>query len=148
MQIENWGTKGFLGALVVKNPPGNAGDTGSIPDWGTRIPHAPPQLQPTQTGACSQQREPVLATEGPSLTHGGPAGSRQDLTQPRKWTNAKTRPEARAQGHTASPQQDRVVSRNSESNFCTRNAHEKGNTLKYKSLQYTLKNCINVEEGI
>ena len=48
MQIENWGNEDFLGGLVVKNPPGNAGDTGSIPSWGTRTPHAPPQLQPMQ----------------------------------------------------------------------------------------------------
>jgi len=25
---------------VVKNPPSNAGDTGSIPGWGIEIPHA------------------------------------------------------------------------------------------------------------
>ena len=27
-------------SLVVKNPPGSAGDAGSIPGWGTKIPHA------------------------------------------------------------------------------------------------------------
>ena len=31
---------------MVKNPPHNAGDAGSIPDWGTKIPHASEQLQP------------------------------------------------------------------------------------------------------
>ena len=30
----------FWGGPVVKNPPCNAGDTGSIHGWGTRIPHA------------------------------------------------------------------------------------------------------------
>ena len=30
----------FLGGPVVKNPPSNAGDSGSIPGQGTRIPHA------------------------------------------------------------------------------------------------------------
>ena len=25
---------------MAKNPPSNAGDAGSIPDWGTKIPHA------------------------------------------------------------------------------------------------------------
>ena len=30
----------FPGGPVVKNPPCNAGDTGSIHGWGTRIPHA------------------------------------------------------------------------------------------------------------
>ena len=30
----------FSGGPVVKNPPFNAGDTGSIPGWGTKVPHA------------------------------------------------------------------------------------------------------------
>ena len=30
----------FLGGLVVENLPSNAGDLGSIPDQGTKIPHA------------------------------------------------------------------------------------------------------------
>ena len=34
------------GVLVVKNPPANAGDTGSIPGLGTKIPHAVEQLSP------------------------------------------------------------------------------------------------------
>ena len=32
------------GGPVVKNPPSNAGDKGSIPGWGTKIPHAVGQL--------------------------------------------------------------------------------------------------------
>ena len=36
----------FPGGPVVKNLPHNAGDAGSIPDWGTKIPHASEQLQP------------------------------------------------------------------------------------------------------
>ena len=41
----------FPGNLVVKNPPSNAGDAGSIPGLGTKIPHAirkahVPQLRP------------------------------------------------------------------------------------------------------
>ena len=39
---------------VVKNPFSNAGDAGFIPDWGTKIPHAPGQLSPPAT------REPHL----------------------------------------------------------------------------------------
>ena len=31
---------------VVKNPPSNAGDEGSIPGWGTRVPHAVGQPSP------------------------------------------------------------------------------------------------------
>ena len=34
---------------MVKNPPCNAGNTGSIPDWGTKIPHAAEQLSPHTT---------------------------------------------------------------------------------------------------
>ena len=34
----------FLGSPVVKNPPCNAGDASSIPDWGTQIPCATRQL--------------------------------------------------------------------------------------------------------
>ena len=34
---------GFPGGLMVKNPPYNAGDMGSVTGWGTRIPHATEQ---------------------------------------------------------------------------------------------------------
>ena len=62
----------FPGGPVVKNPPYNAGDKGSIPGWGTKIPHAAGQLSPrapqlrslrTSTRAC------VLQTT--ELTHSG-----------------------------------------------------------------------------
>ena len=36
----------FSGGPVVKNPPSSAGDVGSIPGWGTKIPHATGQLSP------------------------------------------------------------------------------------------------------
>ena len=36
---------------MVKNPPTNAGDTGSIPGQGTKIPHAPEQLGPRTSTA-------------------------------------------------------------------------------------------------
>ena len=35
---------GLPGDPVVKNPPSNAGDVGSIPGRGTKIPHAVGQL--------------------------------------------------------------------------------------------------------
>ena len=54
----------FPAGPVVKNPPYNAGDTGSIPGQGTKIPHAVGQLspratttEPTRTGACAPQLE-------------------------------------------------------------------------------------------
>ena len=36
----------FPGGPVVKNLLSNAGDAGSIPGWGTKIPHAAGQLSP------------------------------------------------------------------------------------------------------
>ena len=47
---------GFPGGPVVKNLPCNAGDTGLIPGWGTKIPHVEEQLIPrvTTTELASQ----------------------------------------------------------------------------------------------
>ena len=42
-------SRDFPGGPVVKNPPSNAGDTGSIPGQGTKIPHAVGQLSPCAT---------------------------------------------------------------------------------------------------
>ena len=42
-------SRDFPGGPVVKNPPSNAGDIGSIPGWGTKIPHATGQLSPHTT---------------------------------------------------------------------------------------------------
>ena len=39
---------------MVKNPPSNAGDVGSIPGRGTKIPHATGQLSPR---AATKQKE-------------------------------------------------------------------------------------------
>ena len=44
----------FPGGPVVKNPPSNAGDRGSIPGWGTKIPHALGQLS-----LCAATTEPT-----------------------------------------------------------------------------------------
>ena len=38
----------FPGGPVLKNPPCNAGDTGSIPGQGTKIPHVVEQLKPVR----------------------------------------------------------------------------------------------------
>ena len=48
----------FPDGPVVKNPPRNAGDEGSIPDWGTEIPCAMEQLSPRATTT-----EPVAQLE-------------------------------------------------------------------------------------
>ena len=51
----------FPGGPVVKNLPSNAGDAGSIPGWGTKIPHAEGQLTPcaTTTDLSASTREPA-----------------------------------------------------------------------------------------
>ena len=59
---------------MVKNPPCNKGDPGSIPGQGTVIPNAAEQLNPCTTttesqssGACSTQLESLCpATTEPS----------------------------------------------------------------------------------
>ena len=47
---QNWH---FPGGPVVKNPPINAGDEGSIPGQGTKMSHASGQLSP-----CTATTEP------------------------------------------------------------------------------------------
>ena len=56
---------------MVKNLPSNAGDAGSIPGWGTKIPHAAGQLSP-----CATTREkPAWDVE--------PTHHNKDPTQPK-----------------------------------------------------------------
>ena len=62
----------FPGGPVVKNPPSNAGNAGSIPGQGTKIPQATEQLSPctrTTEFACLNQRACVPQTTDP--THSG-----------------------------------------------------------------------------
>ena len=47
---------------MVKNSPSSAGDTGSTPDWGTKIPHASEQLSP-----LAATTEPSSGTHAPQL---------------------------------------------------------------------------------
>ena len=47
--LKKTGNRDFPGGPVVKNLPSNAGDAGSIPGWGTRIPHEAGQLSPCAT---------------------------------------------------------------------------------------------------
>ena len=46
---------------VVKNLPFSAGDSGSIPDWGTKIPHVSGQLS-----LCTATRKFVNCKEDPA----------------------------------------------------------------------------------
>ena len=45
----NTALRDFPGGPVVKNPPCNAGDVGSIPGQGTKIPHTAEQLSLSAT---------------------------------------------------------------------------------------------------
>ena len=44
--IKSYPLGGFSCGPVLRNPPSKAGDAGSIPDLGTKIPHATGQLSP------------------------------------------------------------------------------------------------------
>ena len=67
----------FLGGPVVKNLPSNAGDTGLICGWGTKIPHAAGQLSPRATTTepvhsrarkPQLERSPCAAMKSPRIT--------------------------------------------------------------------------------
>ena len=53
--------QGFPGGAVVKNPPANAGDTGSIPGPGrSHMPQSNKAHVPQLLSLCSRAREPQL----------------------------------------------------------------------------------------
>ena len=52
----------FPGSPGVKNLPSNAGDVGSIPGWGTKIPHAWGQLS-LWAATTGPMRSRVLAAK-------------------------------------------------------------------------------------
>ena len=52
----------FPGGTVVKNLSSNAGDTASVPDWGTEIPHALGQLSPH--GSTTESMPRALGPQG------------------------------------------------------------------------------------
>ena len=49
MAVKNHSFRDFPGGSMVKNPPCNAGDVGSIPGQGTKVPHARGRLSPSAT---------------------------------------------------------------------------------------------------
>ena len=60
----------FPGGPVIKNPPSNAGDAGSIPGRGTKIPHAAGQLSLRTTTTelvCLNEKARVPQTTGSTL---------------------------------------------------------------------------------
>ena len=60
--LKKW-HKDLPGVPVVKNPPSNAGDTGSIPGWWTKISYALRQLSPHTTTT-----EPECLNDDPSCS--------------------------------------------------------------------------------
>ena len=77
----------FPGGPVVKNPPSNAGDVGSIPGWGTKVPHATGQLslhatttEPTRSRACEPQleRSPRTTVKSLQAAMKDPTGCNED----------------------------------------------------------------------
>ena len=57
---------------MVKNPPSNAGDAGSIPGQGTKIPRAAGQLSPhTMTAELARLNERAHVPQTTEPTHSG-----------------------------------------------------------------------------
>ena len=74
----------FPGGPVVKNLPSNAGDAGSIPGQGTKIPHAAGQLSPRAKAtelACSQLESPSATNYRAHVLWSPHATSREEKTR-------------------------------------------------------------------
>ena len=71
----------FPGGPVVKNLPSNAGDTGSIPGQGTKVPHAMRQLESLHAATTEplEAQEPLSCDKVPAHHNRDPAQSK--LTQ-------------------------------------------------------------------
>ena len=55
----------FPGGPVVKNQPSNAGDEGSVPGRGTKIPHASGPLGPSTTDPKCNNERPYMMEQNP-----------------------------------------------------------------------------------
>ena len=64
----------FPGGPVVKNPPADAGDTSSIPSWGTKIPHAAEHLN-----LSTSTTEPMHLKSVPTSSSKAPAQSETEI---------------------------------------------------------------------
>ena len=75
--------RNFPGSPVVKNPPGNAEDVGSVPGRGTKISYTGEQLK--AHALCSlgaTTRESLHHSERSHVTNKGAVCHNQDLVQP------------------------------------------------------------------
>ena len=87
MAFKNMKYRNFPGGPVVKNPPSNAGDTGSIPGGGTKIPHAAGQLSPCVTTTeltCLNERAHLPPTTEPTHARAHVPWSLRTTTRERK----------------------------------------------------------------
>ena len=94
LELESVDCRDFPGGPVVKNPPSNAGDMGSIPGWGTKIPHAVGQLSPraaTTELACLKERARMPQTTEPMC----PGARAPQLERENLHTITREKPESR-----------------------------------------------------
>ena len=66
---KRWDSGDFSGGPVVENPPSNAGDVGSIPGRGTKIPYAAGQLLSLRTAT----KDPTCVDKDPTCRDEDPA---------------------------------------------------------------------------
>ena len=80
----------FPGGPVVKNPPSNAGDAGSIPGRGTKIPHDTGQLSPrTTTTELARLNERAHVPQTTEPTHPGAGPPQLEREHPHAATKEK-----------------------------------------------------------
>ena len=80
-------SQGLPGNLVLKNPLSNAGDTGSIPGQGAKIPQSWEKLSlcaTTTESTCHNQRVHPTTTKDLARRNEDLACRNKDLTQPNK----------------------------------------------------------------
>ena len=76
--------RGFPGGPVVKNPPANAGDTGSMPGSG-KIPHASEQRSPCATTPEQGLQGSRMAITGPTCPRAGALQQEKLLLRNEEW---------------------------------------------------------------
>ena len=81
---------------MVENLPSNAGDVGSIPGQGTKIPHATGQLSPHATATePAHLKERARVPQTTELTHPGARAPQLERENPHATTREKPKQTAR-----------------------------------------------------